>query len=214
MPQSSLDEAEEPDEWRAIVELLRQAGGLKRLRRQGWLDRGVHDPESVAGHSWRMALLALLVSRSQPDLNLTRLLTLAIVHDLPEAIAGDATPFDEAIRQGADPETLFHQPPAYSREAREAKQRAETAAMDQLAADLPADMARLVADAWREYEADQTPEAHLIHQIDKLETWLQAVEYRVEQPDLIIESFRLGTDRAVTDPELRRLLGAIDRRSE
>lgn len=209
MPERS-GPAEEPDEWRAIVALLRQAGKLKRLRRQGWIDRGVHDPESVAGHSWRMAVLALLVSRSIPDLNLARLLMLAIVHDLPEALAGDATPFDERIRQGAEPETLFRQAPEYSPTAREAKVRAESAAMEQLTADLPADLVDLIAGAWREYEADQTPEAHLVHQIDKLETWLQAVEYAAEQPGLLIESFRLGTEAAVTDPALRQLLDAID----
>lgn len=202
--------AGEPDEWLAVIELLTQAGKLKRLCRQGWLDRGVRDPESVAGHSWRMALMALLVSRSKPELNLSRLLMLAIVHDLPEAIAGDATPFDERIRQGADPQALFRQAPAYSPEARTAKERVETAAMERLTVRLPADLAELISGAWQEYEANQTPEARLIHQIDKLETWLQAVEYQIEQPGLLIESFRLGTDAAVTDPDLRRLMRAIN----
>jgi len=198
------------DDWQAVIELLRQAGKLKRLRRQGWLDRGVRDPESVAGHSWRIALMALLVSRSKPELDLARLLTLAIVHDLPEAIAGDATPFDERIAEGADPDALFRQAPAYSPAARRAKEEAEAAAMERLTADLPADLADLISSAWREYEANQTPEARLIHQIDKLETWLQAVEYQSEQPELIIESFRLGTEEAVTDPQLRWLLRAVD----
>ncbi|HUY99774.1 MAG TPA: hypothetical protein VMU89_05450, partial [Thermomicrobiaceae bacterium] len=57
-----------------------------------------------------------------------------------------------------------------------------------------------------------TPAARLVHQADKLETWLQALEYRARQPELVIDSFALGTAEAVTDPILRDLLVAIDRR--
>ena len=66
--------------------------------------------------------------------------------------------------------------------------------------------------AWEEYEEGATPEARLVRQADKLETWLQALEYRAAQPDLIIDSFRIGTQEAVTDPRLRDLLAAIESR--
>ena len=67
---------------------------LKRLRRTGWIDRGVSDPESSADHSWGVALLAWLLARDYPDLDRERVLLLGLIHDLPEAVAGDATPFD------------------------------------------------------------------------------------------------------------------------
>jgi putative hydrolases of HD superfamily len=68
----------------------------------------------------------------------------------------------------------------------------------------------MIVEAWEEYEASQTPEARLVRQLDKLETWLQALEYQEQQPDLIIESFRRGTDRDMADGDLRELRMKID----
>lgn len=201
------------DRWDGVLDVLAQAGALKRLVRQGWVDRGVGEPESVADHSYRVALLVLLLAADDPAIDLTRALTLALVHDLPEAIAGDATPFDHALASpDAAPEEIFRQPPVYSEEADRAKRAAEEAAIRQMTERLPPRLADLIVGAWEEYEAGATPEARLVRQADKLETWLQALEYRAVQPDLIIESFRIGTQEAVTDPRLRDLLAAIQAR--
>lgn len=195
------------DDMQGILDTLRYAGDLKRLRRQGWIDRGVPAPESVADHSYRMAVMALLRSAGDQEIDLARALTLALVHDLPEALAGDVTPFDRQLaEQGTDRADIFERRPAYSEEAKRAKHAAEEAAIRQITAGLPADRAQLIIGAWEEYEAGETAEAKLVRQIDKLETWLQATEYQAAQPELIIESFRLGTEEAVTDPRLRELL--------
>ena len=200
------------ERWQGILDALGYAGDLKRLRRQGWLDRGVAAPESVADHSYRLALLVLLLA-ADAGVDPARAVTLALVHDLPEAIAGDTTPFDAHLAApDADRAALFRSRPAYSAAADRAKHDAEAAAVRRIAARLAEPLRTLVVGAWEEYEADETPEARLVHQADKLETWLQALEYREEQPDLVIDSFALGTDEAVTDPALRDLLAAINRR--
>ena len=67
--------------------------GLKDVLRQGWVNAGVKAPESVAAHSWGMAILALKLC--PPELNLERVLTLCLVHDLPEVVVGDLTPSDD-----------------------------------------------------------------------------------------------------------------------
>ncbi|MDI3340643.1 MAG: HD domain-containing protein [Sphaerobacter sp.] len=199
--------------WEGILHALAHAGALKRLPRQGWVDRGVPAPESVADHSYRLALLVLLLAAEDPAIDLAHALTLALVHDLPEAIAGDATPFDDALAApDADREAIFRQRPAYSAAAEQAKRAAEAAAMRQITAALPASLARRLMAAWEEYAAGETATARLVRQADKLETWLQALEYRAAQPDLIIESFRIGTEEAVTEPRLRDLLAAIQAR--
>ena len=54
--------------------------GLKDVLRQGWVNAGVESPESVAAHSWGMAVLALKLC---PDnLDLLHVLKLCLVHDL------------------------------------------------------------------------------------------------------------------------------------
>lgn len=187
---------------------------LKRLRRTGWLDRGVTDPESSADHSWGVALLAWLLARDQPELDRERVLLLGLVHDLPEAIAGDPTPFDHVRDSAGDiAASHFSTTPGYTDAARSAKQHAEEAALATMLRHLPAGLKSDIHAAWHEYVAGETPEARFVRQIDKLETLLQAEDYRDRQPELVIDSFRLGTRRDVSEPALTALLKARQRHS-
>ena len=74
--------------------------GLKDVLRQGWVNAGVESPESVAAHSWGMAILALKLCPA--DLNLEHVLKLCLVHDLPEVIVGDLTPQDDVSTKSED----------------------------------------------------------------------------------------------------------------
>jgi len=193
----------ESGDWLRFFQLI---GRLKTLRRQGWLDRGVPDPESVADHSFRLALMAWLLASERTELDAERAAVLALAHDVAEAIAGDRTPFDAALRAGAERERLFRQRPVYDPESEAAKTAAERAALQELASLLPRTIGAELIAAWEEYEAGQTAEARFVRQLDKLETVLQALEYRAQRPALIIDSFVLGALDEVVDPELRRLL--------
>jgi putative hydrolases of HD superfamily len=205
------DVAFSEDELTALAGLFNLAGKLKQLKRQGWIDRGVDQPESVADHSYRVALMTLVVGTRDPDIDVERAVRLALVHDLPESLTGDITPFDDRLNDGeTDTADLFHSLPEYSQQADEAKTAAERVAIHDLTASLSDDLRDMLVDSWEEYEAAQTREARLVRQIDKLETWLQALEYRQQQDDLIIESFRRGTDRDIGDRDLRELRMKID----
>ena len=81
--------------------------GLKDVLRQGWVNAGVESPESVAAHSWGMAVLALKLC---PDhLNLEHVLKLCLVHDLPEVVVGDLTPQDDVSTKSADERAAMEQ---------------------------------------------------------------------------------------------------------
>src|SRR5699024_83050 len=145
---------------------------------------------------WRLALMTLVLTSRDPTLDTERAVRLALVHDLPEALTGDVTPFDDRL---GDPEAsrdaLFHQLPEYSEPSERTKTAAEREAMQTITKSLPAELQQMLVDAWEEYEAGESPEARLVRQLDKLETWLQALEYQQADPELIIESFRKGTHR-------------------
>jgi putative hydrolases of HD superfamily len=195
----------------ALARLMHLAGRLKRIRRQGWVDRGVEAPESVSEHSWRLALMALVVGQRTAGVDASKAAILALVHDLPETLTGDVTPFDDRLEDDeVDRDMLFRQEPTFTQEADEAKTAAEREAMHTITEGLPADLRSLLVEAWEEYEAGESSEARLVRQLDKLETWLQALEYRHVQPELIIDSFRLGADRDVTLSGLRRICSAIE----
>lgn len=132
---------------------LHIASHLKEVRRAGWVRSGVKDAESVADHSWGVAVLALLLAPQ--DLDRQRLLSLATVHDLAEAIVGDITPHDSI--------------------SADEKRRCESDATHNLAA--LADMPELIA-LWKEYDQNSTPEARFIHELDALEMASQAIAYQ------------------------------------
>lgn len=188
---------------------IAQALDLKLVLRQGWVDRGVTDVESVADHSWSVALLAWLLAGERPDLDRERVLLLGLVHDLPEVQAGDATPFDEhRDATGAIDPSHFVGVPQYSSSGDDAKRRRELSALDGMLANLSPDIADQLRNAWLEYDDDSTAEARFVKQVDKLETVIQALRYKRAQPDIIIDSFIAGARRDITDPDLVALLEA------
>jgi putative hydrolase of HD superfamily len=81
------------DELMALLE-------LKSVMRTGWVRAGVEQPESVAAHSWGMAVLALRLC--PPELDIQTVLIYCLIHDLPEIIVGDLTPHDDRSTKAAD----------------------------------------------------------------------------------------------------------------
>jgi hypothetical protein len=76
-----------PEELEGILAFLGAAERLKTATRSGWTSAG--QPESVAEHSWRLCLMAMLLYGRAPDVDLTRLLKMCLIHDLGEALSGD-----------------------------------------------------------------------------------------------------------------------------
>lgn len=181
----------------ALAEAARR---LKDVRRKGWVDRGVADAESVADHSFAVALLAWAAARER-GLDAERALLIGVVHDLAEAEVGDETPFDALLAAGDFDCARFETAPPGDPARRAAKQDRERAAIERLVAALPNIVGARLAAAWREYDAQATPEAVLVKQIDRVETWLQAQAYQAQQPDLPIGSFR-----SQVDPDLAALV--------
>ena len=134
---------------------------LKQVFRKGWLERGIHPArcESVAEHSFGNAMLCLLLAQGREDLNLERVLRLALIHDLGEVYVGDLTPKDAVDR--------------------DAKIAMERDAVNKILGPLP-NAAVLIAD-WEEYEAQASAEARFVKDIDRLEFALQAAHYQTAE---------------------------------
>jgi putative hydrolases of HD superfamily len=73
----------------SVASLCERLAALKLLPRTGWLQRGVSPAESVAEHSYGVAVLALVVGDAAPGVDRGRLLAMALLHDMAEALLGD-----------------------------------------------------------------------------------------------------------------------------
>jgi putative hydrolase of HD superfamily len=173
-----------------LVELYFEVCHLKQLFRQGWLRAGVPERacESVAEHSFGVAILALVVAEELfPELDAGKAVTIALLHDLAEARAGDITVHD-GVPQAE-------------------KERREREAMARMFEGVP-NAPRYVA-LWEEYEAQSSREAVLVRQLDRLEMALQGAVYE-HQTGADLQEFMESARRVMEWEEIRRLFAEVD----
>jgi putative hydrolase of HD superfamily len=163
--------------------------------------------ESVADHTLATAIVAWLAALDDPALDATRVLELAIVHDLVEAITGDPTPY-RADEIPADPEerrAFFMVRHPRSAQDRAAKREAEAGAMRSLLSGVPDAQASRLRALWNEYEARETAEARFVKEADLLEAFLQSRRYAEIVPGVPVDGFRLQVQQEITHPLLRAI---------
>lgn len=141
----------EKKELEGILKFLRNSEKLKNTYRSSHTSTG--RTESVAEHSWRLCLLALILEKHFPKVNMSRVIKICIVHDLGEAINGDI--------------------PAPSQDNSMDKSKNERNGLLQLANSLPEDIEKELVDLWDEYETASSAEAKTAKALDKLETIIQ-----------------------------------------
>jgi putative hydrolases of HD superfamily len=175
----------------AELALVLEAEALKRLPRAGWARIGIAQPESVADHSWRLALLAMVYA-DLLGLDAGKAMRIALLHDLAEVRVGDAMPGQWSEAQ---------------------KHRREARALRSMLKPLPPAVAKRYLALWMDYEAGSSAEARLVAELDKLEMVAQALAY--EQRRLAgggdLDPFWGTADRAMQSPFLRERLEALAR---
>jgi putative hydrolase of HD superfamily len=213
-----------PKSKEGFLELARRVASLKRVPRTGWLDRGI-DPalaESVADHSFGVAMLAWLLAVERnaqgAPLDPTRVLCLALAHDLAEATTGDETPYDAAEIPGQhepDARRAFLDQRHVRDKARSGAKRArEDAAMSELIEALSPGAAATLRSTWEELRAGASEEARFLKQVDRLETFLQSLHYLRDVPELPVASFRGEVLETIEDPLLAALRDAALRNTD
>ena len=181
-----------------LLDFLRAAESLKTVTRSAYTSQG--HPESVAEHTWRLSLMALLIAPEFPEVDFARLIKICLVHDLGEAIGGDIPAPEQARRRAAG--------------AVGGKAADERRDLVRLLEPLSSPLRDEILALWDEYEAAQSPEARLAKALDKLETILQHTQGR-NPPDFDYR-FNLGYAREHTasPPLIAEIRAVLDRATE
>lgn len=132
------------------LNFIKAAEQLKDVLRTAYTTQGRQ--ESTAEHTWRLCLLIMVIADYLPELDLLKVLKMAVLHDLGEALNGDIPAIDQTGNSKANQErddliTLL-QP-------------------------LPQHIQNEFLALWDEYNAASTPEAIAVKALDKLETLIQ-----------------------------------------
>ncbi len=198
----------------SLAALFRTLGNLKRIRRTGWVDRGVprDEVESVADHSFLSTIIAWVVASDNTALDADRVLKMALIHDLAEATFGDAPPYEPGdVPDRADVDavrTFFSINHVRSAGNAADKRIGEDAAMAELLAPMPDRLRDEMAGLWAEYEAQETPEARFVKEVDRLEAFLEARYLEDAHPGLPLAGFTIMAERQIDDPALTAIRDA------
>ncbi|MDD6212124.1 MAG: HD domain-containing protein [Clostridiales bacterium] len=128
-----------------ILELDR----LKQIQRQTYIT-GDQRKENDAEHSWHLAVMSIILSDyAEVPLDLTKVLTMVLIHDVVEIDAGDTYAYDE--------------------EGNATKRQREEAAANRLFGILPRPQAESMRAVWEEFEKKETPEAKFANTMDRVQ---------------------------------------------
>ena len=132
-----------------LLEFLAMAEKLKCNTRHSYTSSGRH--ESVAEHSFRLALMAYMVSDEVPEIDTDKVIRMCLIHDLGEAITGDIPSFEKTDSDEA----------------------AEDSAVSGFVNQLPEYWKKQLIEMYSEINELKTPEAKLYKALDKLEAVIQ-----------------------------------------
>lgn len=137
------------DRLEKIVEFCRTIDREKFIQRKTYLTDGER-LENDAEHAWHLAVMALLLGEySNAEIDLLRVVSMVLIHDLVEIYAGDTFAYDKAGMK--------------TQKAR------ESAAADRLFPMLPDDLASRFRGLWDEFESEETAEAKFAHTLDNFQ---------------------------------------------
>lgn len=172
-----------------LFEFFDLVAELKKIPRKGWQDKvGILQPESVADHSYNMAIMAMVLSDLK-GLDTQKILKMALLHDLAESVIGDLTP-DEIPRKD--------------------KVQLENQTMAEILSKLPTKIARDYTKIWEEYQQGNSNDASLVHEVDRLEMALQAKKYITEgYPNEKLQTFLKTARENVKSKEIQEILDEI-----
>jgi len=172
-----------------LLDFLNNSINLKNISRQGWIDKlSITHSESVADHSYSMAIMAMVISDLE-NYNSEKIIKMVLLHDLAESKIGDFTP-DQISKKK--------------------KENLENNAFGEIIKNLPDSIKSQYGEIWNEYQSQISIESQIVHQIDRLEMALQAKIYQKKGSSKEdIKPFLESAKTSITHPKLKELFRKI-----
>lgn len=171
-----------------LFSILHQAEKLKCVTRHCETSSGRR--ESVAEHSWRLALMTMLLEDEYPQLDMERVIRMCLIHDLGESFTGDIPAFDKTGDHRGEEKRLLHGwIEGFSQPTR------------QRFRELLAEMEAMDTDEARLYKALDNLEAVIQHNESNIASWLP-LEYELQ--------LTYGGDKVAFSPYLQKLKAELD----
>ena len=166
-----------------LVRFFSEINKLKATRRRGWVAHHINPAESAASHSFRLAMMVWVLSGFK-NLKSQKLIKIALIHDICEVYCFDATPYDPLLPKDLESqetkEILRRWPKLSSSKKisrKEDKYQDEYTGLKKITSYLPSALQEEIVGLWQELEHRKTAGGAFIKQADKIENFLQGIEY-------------------------------------
>lgn len=166
---------------------------LQELKRTGWVNRGVENPESVKEHTESLIALAYELSGHLTEEENEELVEMLEVHDWPEAIHGD--------------EVILELNPDDRKALKDIKFENERRALQIICADLP--NGTEIMDLWLRFETSDDPAAVFGRELDKYQAVEKALDYEEEQRIELFNEFLTYSINFIHHPVLLDRIEAL-----
>jgi len=186
---------------------------LKEMPRTGLVLLGVKDPPTIADHTCRVSIVAWLLGESR-NLNIEKIIKIALAHDICEVYAGDTTPL-----RGLLPKNNKKRKEILKRWIRlplEEKQKRSQQEFDiekkcllKLLKSFDLKLRQEFFSYWLEYKKCITNEGRFFLQTDKIEGMIEAIEHLSKKEYVFITPWWEEADELVADPLLHIFLRLI-----
>jgi putative hydrolase of HD superfamily len=215
-----------------ILAFLIEVGKLKRIPRRGWVIRGIKHPETIADHSFMVALMVWVLGQER-RMSLRRALKMALIHEICAVYAGDYTPHDifgrrlsglrftpyiryDILGPRLRWRKFWQQRPRLPKETKAKRfqgiYQKETRALQALIGKLPQPLKEKILGLWKEFNEKKTREGDFVDQVNCLATFLQACQYWKENPKFPIKVFGEQVAEFISDPDLIEFLRTVKRK--
>lgn len=169
-----------------IIKFAQIVGKLKTVKRTGWVNAGIKNPESVADHSYRLAVLSKILGE-ELKLNTEKLVKMALIDDLAESLVGDLV-----IERG---EEIVGD--------KDKKFKLEERAIKEIFSNI--DNGQEYISLWQETQKAKSREAQILKQLDKLEMVIQALEYEGQVDSQKLDEFWVNAGKYIKNDQLKSI---------
>lgn len=193
------------------LDFLLKIGKLKRLPRLYWRLRGVKNPETVAGHIFTLSLMAWIFGIEKSNLNIRKLLKMALCHEITAVETGDTTPYDRILRSRSnEKEKILARMLRLS--AKEKRKnfwddyKIEKRALKKITKKLDREIKKEIFDLWEDYRKKKSSEAYFLSQLNTVAVLFQGIWYKKRDENFSTFSLWEWALESIEDPIILRFL--------
>ena len=199
------------------LNFLIEISKLKQRPRTGWLWAGVKNPETIAEHTFRLAIAGWLLAQEK-KINVLKTIKIALFHDVCEVYAGDITPVLYYPSLPKDKNKRKKVLMKWARLSQKEKQKIagtkfnkEAKALLKLTKFLPASLKNEIFYYWKRYEKTDSVEGRFVQQLNRIETLIQSIEFFGIKDVTKRTNWWEWTNEIVSDDLLLKFLKTIEK---